>query len=226
MSATSAGAALALLQRDLQLALRRPDHALQPLLFAVFVAALFPLALGTDAETLAPIAGGVAWVVALLSLLIGLDSVYRGDHEDGSLDQMLISGQPLAVLCAARMLAHWLVIGLPLVLASPLLARMLGMPAEALVVASLSLALGTGILVAIGHVCAALAVAANRSVILVPLLVLPLAVPVLIFGAGSVQAVLVGMSPAVPLLLLAAGLALAIPLAPLACAAALRLNAG
>lgn len=226
MSATPVNAALAVLRRDLQLALRRPDDALQPLLFAVIVAVLFPFALGAEADRLAPIAGGVTWVVALLSLLIGLDAVYRSDQEDGSLDQMLISGQPLALLCAARMLAHWLVVGLPLVVLSPLIARMLGMPADALVATGVSLALGTGILVAIGHVCAALAVAANRSVILVPLLVLPLAVPVLIFGAGSVQAILVGLSPAVPLLLLAAGLALAIPLAPLACAAALRLNAG
>ncbi len=226
MRVTPLGAAAALLRRDLQMALRRPDDALQPLLFAVIVAALFPFALGVDAARLAPIAGGVAWVVALLALLIGLDAVYRGDEEDGSLDQLLVSGQPLALLCAGRMLAHWLVVGLPLVLVTPLLGRMLGMPARTLVVALVSLALGTGVLVAIGHVCAALAVAAKRSVILVPLLVLPLAVPVLIFGAGAVQADLIGLSPAAPLLLLAAGLALAIPLAPLATAAALRLNAG
>ncbi|MEO6064603.1 MAG: heme exporter protein CcmB [Lysobacterales bacterium] len=226
VSVTPLGAAAALLSRDLQMALRRPDDALQPLLFAVIVAALFPFALGADAARLAPIAGGVTWVVALLALLIGLDSVYRGDEEDGSLDQLLVSGQPLALLCAARMLAHWLVVGLPLVLVTPLLGRMLGMPARTLMVALVSLALGTGVLVAIGHVCAALAVAAKRSVILVPLLVLPLAVPVLIFGAGAVQADLIGLSPAAPLLLLAAGLALAIPLAPLATAAALRLNAG
>lgn len=226
MNATALGAAVALLQRDLRMALRRPDDALQPLIFAVIVAALFPFALGADAARLAPIAGGVTWVVSLLALLIGLDAVYRGDEEDGSLDQLLISGQPLALLCGARMLAHWLVVGMPLVLVTPLLARMLGMPSHTMLVALVSLALGTGVLVAIGHVCAALAVAANRSVILVPLLVLPLAVPVLIFGAGAVQASLVGLSPSVPLLLLAAGLALAIPLAPLACAAALRLNAG
>lgn len=226
MIATASGAAAALLRRDLQLALRRPGDALQPLLFAIIVAALFPFALGSDGARLAPIAGGVTWVVALLALLLGLNAVYRSDDEDGSLDQMIISGQPLALLCAARMLAHWLVAGLPLVLVTPLLAQMLGMPARAVVVALLSLALGSGVLVAIGHVCAALAVAANHSVILVPLLVLPLAVPVLIFGAGSVQATLLGLSPAVPLLLLAAGLALVIPLAPLACAAALRLNAG
>jgi len=226
VSVTPLRAAGALFRRDLHMALRRPDDALQPLLFSVIVAALFPFALGADAARLAPIAGGVMWVVALLALLIGLDSVYRGDEEDGSLDQLLISGQPLALLCAARMLAHWLVVGLPLVLVAPLLGRMLGMPAKTLVVALVSLALGTGVLVAIGHVCAALAVAAKRSVILVPLLVLPLAVPVLIFGAGAVQADLIGLSPAAPLLLLAAGLALAISLAPLACAAALRLNAG
>ncbi len=226
MTGTPVGAAAALFRRDLQLAVRRPDDALQPLLFAVIVAALFPFALGADATRLAPIAGGVAWVVALLSLLIGLDAVYRGDEEDGSLDQLLVSGQPLALLCAARMLAHWLVVGLPLVLVAPVLARLLGMPPNAWPVAIASLSLGTGVLVAIGHVCAALAVAAKRSVILVPLLVLPLAVPVLIFGAGAVQATLSGLSPTVPLLMLAAGLALAIPLAPLACAAALRLNAG
>ncbi len=225
MNPTPMRAARAMLRRDLALALRRPDDALQPLLFAVIVTALFPFALGTDAGRLAPIAGGVAWVVAQLALLLGLDAVYRDDADDGSLDQVLISGQPLALLCAARMLAHWLVVGLPLMLATPLLARLLGMPAQATVVSLISLGLGTGVLVAIGHVCAALAVAAKRSVILVPLLVLPLTVPVLIFGAGAVQAALVGLPPTAPLLLLAAGLALAISLAPFACAAALRLNA-
>ncbi len=212
--------------RDFLLGVRRPDDALQPLLFALIVTALFPLAIGADAARLAPIAGGVSWVVALLAILLGMDNVYRSDAEDGSLDQLLVSGQPLAVLCAARMLAHWLVVGLPLVLATPLLATMLGLPSTILGVALLSLALGTGALVAIGHVCAALAVAAKRSVILVPLMVLPLSVPVLIFGAGAVQATMVGLPATAPLLLLGAGLALAVPLAPVACAAALRLNAG
>lgn len=226
MSGAPLRAATALLRRDLRLAWSRPDDALQPLLFAIIVTALFPFALGAESSRLAPIAGGVAWVVALLALLLGLDAVYRSDEEDGSLDQMLISGQPLALLCATRMLAHWLVAGVPLVIAAPLLGSMLGLPAHALPVAFVSLAAGSGILIAIGHVCSALAVAAKRSVILVPLLVLPLAVPVLIFGAGAVQAELVGLSPAAPLLLLAAGLALAIPLAPLSCAVALRLNSG
>lgn len=226
MNATPTRAFLAVLRRDVQLGLRRPDDALQPLLFALIVTALFPFALGADSARLAPIAGGVSWVVALLALLLGMDSVYRSDAEDGSLDQLLISGQPLEVLCAARMLAHWLVVGLPLVLMTPLLAALLGMPSKTMGVAVASLALGTGVLVAIGHVCAALAVAAKRSVILVPLLVLPLSVPVLIFGAGAVQATLVGLPATAPLLLLGAGLALAVPLAPIACAAALRLNAG
>ncbi len=212
--------------RDLLLGVRRPDDALQPLLFALIVTALFPLAIGADAARLAPIAGGVSWVVALLAILLGMDNVYRSDAEDGSLDQLLVSGQPLAVLCAARMLAHWLVVGLPLVLATPLLATLLGLPSTVVGVALVSLALGTGVLVAIGHVCAALAVAAKRSVILVPLMVLPLSVPVLIFGAGAVQATMVGLPATAPLLLLGAGLALAVPLAPVACAAALRLNAG
>lgn len=226
MNHSSFTAAIGVLRRDLHLVLRRPEDALQPLLFAVIVAALFPFALGPDAARLAPIAGGVAWVVALLALLLGLDAVYRNDAEDASLDQWLVSGQPLALLCAARMLAHWLTVGVPLVAATPILARMLGMPAEATNVAFVALALGSGVLVAIGHVCAALAVSARRSVILVPLLVLPMAVPVLIFGAGAVQAQLLGLSPETPLLLLAAALALALPLAPIACAVALRLNSG
>ncbi len=226
MNASALGAFRAVFMRDLLLGLRRPDDALQPLLFALIVTALFPLAIGADAARLAPIAGGVSWVVALLAILLGMDNVYRSDAEDGSLDQLLVSGQPLAVLCAARMLAHWLVVGLPLVLATPMLATMLGLPSTIIGVALFSLALGTGVLVAIGHVCAALAVAAKRSVILVPLMVLPLSVPVLIFGAGAVQATMVGLPATAPLLLLGAGLVLAVPLAPVACAAALRLNAG
>jgi heme exporter protein B len=214
----------ATLRRDLLLLWRRRADALNPLLFALIVATLFPLALGPEARMLARIAGGVVWVTVMLASLLTLDSLFRGDAEDGSLDQAIASGQPLAVVAGAKMLVHWLGTGLPLTMAAPVLALMLGLDTTHVPVLVASLALGTPLLSMLGACCAALTVGMRRSGILLALLVLPLSVPVLIFGAGAVDATLAGVPAAAPLLLLGAGLALAVPLAPLACAAALRVG--
>ncbi|HVF36267.1 MAG TPA: heme exporter protein CcmB [Candidatus Saccharimonadia bacterium] len=214
----------ALLRRDLLVFWRHRSDALNPLVFALIVVTMFPLALGPDASKLAPIAGGVTWVTVVLASLLSLDALFRSDAEDGSLDLLVASGQPLALLAAARLLAHWLGTGLPLTLAGPVLAALLGLQAAAVATLAVALALGTPLLSLLGGACAALTVGLRRSGILLSLLVLPLTLPVLIFGAGAVEAAVSGATVQVPLLFLAAGLVLALPLAPLACAAAIRLN--
>jgi heme exporter protein B len=216
-------AARAQAQRDLRLVWRRRGDAAQPLLFALMVVALFPLALGSDPAQLARIAPGVLWVAVLLAGLLTLDSLYRSDVEDGSLEQMLLAPVPLAWLLAVRVLVHWATTALPLVLVTPLLAQLLYLPGELLPVLMVSLALGTPLLSLMGAVVAALTVGIRRSGMLLALLALPLFLPVLVFGAGSVMAAAQGLPWSGALLLLGAGLALALVLAPLAAAAAIRI---
>ncbi len=216
-------AARALVARDLRLLWRRRGDALQPALFALIVIVLFALALGSDAATLARVAGGVLWVAMLLSGLLALDTLFRGDAEDGSLEQWLLAPVPLAWLVLVRVSTHWATTALPLLLATPLLAELLGLPRAQWPVLLASLALGTPLLGLLGAVVAALTVGMRRSGILVALLALPLYVPVLVFGAGSVAASAQGLDPGGALLLLGAGLALAVVLAPLAAAAAIRI---
>jgi heme exporter protein B len=209
--------------RDLRLVWRRRGDAAQPLLFALMVVALFPLALGSDPAQLARIAPGVLWVAVLLAGLLTLDSLYRSDVEDGSLEQMLLAPAPLAWLLGVRVAVHWATTALPLVLVTPLLAELLYLPGELLSVLMVSLALGTPLLSLMGAVVAALTVGIRRSGMLLALLALPLFLPVLVFGAGSVMAAAQGLPWSGALLLLGAGLALALVLAPLAAAAAIRI---
>jgi heme exporter protein B len=216
-------AARAQAARDLRLVWRRRGDAAQPLLFALMVVALFPLALGADPAQLARIAPGVLWVAVLLAGLLTLDSLYRSDVEDGSLEQMLLAPVPLAWLLAVRVGVHWATTALPLVLLTPLLAELLFLPGELLPVLMVSLALGTPLLSLMGAVVAALTVGIRRSGMLLALLALPLFLPVLVFGAGSVMAAAQGLPWSGALLLLGAGLALALVLAPLAAAAAIRI---
>lgn len=210
-------------RRDLRLVWRRRGDAAQPMLFAVMVVALFPLALGADPQQLARIAPGVLWVAVLLAGLLALDSLYRGDLEDGSLEQMLLAPVPLAWLIAVRVAVHWVTTALPLVLLTPVLAELLYLPGELLPVLLVSLLLGTPLLSLLGAVVAALTVGIRRSGMLLALLALPLFLPVLVFGAGSVMAAAQGLPWAGALLLMAAGLVLAIVLAPLVAAAAIRI---
>lgn len=221
--ATPRRAAKAMLARDLRLAWRRRGDALQPLLFAVLVIALFPLALGSEREKLSVIAPGAIWIAALLAGLSGLDALYRSDSEDGSLEQLLLAPAPLSLLLGCRILVHWLTTTLPVILAAPLFGQLLYLPDRLLPTLLLSLLLGTPLLALLGAVVAALTVGMRRSGMLLPLLVLPLYVPVLVFGAGSVMAAAQGLDGIGAMLLLAAGLALALVLAPLAAAAAIRI---
>jgi heme exporter protein B len=217
-------AARAQAARDLRLVWRRRGDAAQPLLFSVMVVALFPLSLGADPAQLARIAPAVIWVAVLLSSLLTLDALYRSDVEDGSLEQMLLAPVPLAWLLAVRVAVHWATSALPLVLAAPLLAQLLYLPNALLPVLMASLLLGTPLLCLLGAVVAALTVGIRRSGMLLALLALPLFLPVLVFGAGGVMAAAQGLDSWLgALLMLGAGLALALVLAPLAAAAAIRI---
>jgi heme exporter protein B len=217
-------AARALVVRDLTLLWRRRGDALQPALFALLVVVLFALALGAEPAALARAAPAVLWLSVLLAGLLALDTLFRGDAEDGSLDQWLLAPVPLPWLVFVRTAMHWATTALPLLLATPVLAELLHLPSRELPVLMASLALGTPILSLLGAVVAALTVGMRRAGILVALLALPLYVPVLVFGAGSVAAAAQGLDPTGALLLLGAGLALALPLAPLAAAAAIRIS--
>jgi heme exporter protein B len=211
------------LARDLCLVWRRRGDALQPVLFALMVIALFPLALGSESPMLARIAPGVLWVAVLLAGLLTLDSLFRGDVEDGSLEQLLLSPVPLAWLIAMRVAVHWTVTALPMLLLTPFFAELLQLPHHLLAPLMLSLALGTPLLSLIGAVVAALTVGIRRSGMLLAVLALPLFLPVLVFGSGAVVAASQGLPWIGAIYILAAGLVLALVLAPLAAATAIRI---
>lgn len=211
-----------LLARELLLSLRHAADTLAALLFFVLAASLFPLAIGPSPKVLAGVAPGIVWVCALLAALLPLDRLFGADAEDGSLDLLLLAGQPAAAIAAIKALAHWLSTGLPLLLAAGPVAVMLQMPKAALPSLLGGLLLGSLVLSLLGMLGAAVVLGARRGGVLLPLLVLPLAVPVLIFGAGAPAAVALGLSPRPQLLFLAAMLLAALPLCPIAAGAALR----
>jgi heme exporter protein B len=221
---TTTAACVAVLGRDLALVWRRRGDALNPLLFAIIVVALFPFAIGPEQATLERIAAGAIFVALLLAMLLSLDALFRSDLEDGSLEQLVLSPHPLSLLLACKVAAHWLTTALPLLLIAPLAAQLLHLPAPVLPVLLGALALATPLLSLIGAVCVALTMGMRRSGMLLTLLVLPLIVPVLIFGAGACNAAQAGLPYAAPLLLLGAWLALTLVLAPLAAAAALKIS--
>jgi heme exporter protein B len=212
----------AVLGRELRLAARHGADTLGALLFFFVAGALFPLAIGPGPQTLARIAPGVVWVCALLAALLPLDRLFGGDFEDGSLDQLLVSGPPASLIAAAKAAAHWAVTGLPLLLAAGPLGIMLQMNPAALPALLAGLAAGTAVLSLLGTAGAAIVLGARRGGVLLPVLVLPLATPVLIFGTAAADAAGLGLSPRPHLLLLAAFLAACLPLCPLAAGAGLR----
>jgi heme exporter protein B len=216
-------ACAALLRRDLVLAWRRRGDIALPVLYAVIVVTLFPFALGPEPALLARIAGGVVFVTVLLAMLLSLDGLFRPDIDDGSMEQLMLAPQPLALLVGMKVLAHWLTAAVPLIVVAPVLAGMLHLPAPALPVLVLALAIATPLLSLLGAVLVALTAGAKRSGMLLALMLLPLCVPVVIFAAGAVAAAQDGLPWVAPIAWLGAGLALAVVLAPLACAAALRI---
>lgn len=214
-----------LLARDLRLAFRSRHELANPLIFFVLVVTLFPLAVTPSENLLSVMAPGVIWVSALLSVLLSLDRLFKQDYEDGSLDQLMLSPNPLVILVLAKVSAHWLLTGLPLVLIAPVLGMFMYVPDEAISVLVFSLLLGTPVLSLVGAIGVSLTVAVNRGGVLLSLIILPLYIPVLIFGANAVDVASDGLSVRGQLLFLGAMLALALSLAPLATAVALRITA-
>ncbi|NNF66963.1 MAG: heme exporter protein CcmB [Gammaproteobacteria bacterium] len=209
---------------DMRVAVRRWGELANPVIFFVAVGLLFPLSLSPEADLLGKISPGIIWVAALFSVLLGQESLFRPDLENGSLEQMTLSPQPLSALVFGKLVAHWSLSALPLVLLSPLLALALGMSAGGIGTTVITLLLGTPILVIISAIAAALTVGLNRGGLLLSILVLPLIVPVLIFGARAISLATTGEDPGAVLNLLGAILALALSLGPFAVAAALRIS--
>jgi len=214
----------AIARRDILLAWKRPGDVLNPLFFFAMVCTLFPLAVGPSADQLIFSGPGVLWVAALLSTLLSLNSLFMSDHEDGSLDQMLVSPQPLPVLALGKTLAHWLISGFPLVLISPLLAITYRMPTDVIGVLMLTLLLGTITLSLLGSIGAALTVGLHTGTALLSLLILPLAMPVLLLGANTVSLAAGNDVYATGIWALGAYAIAALSLAPYATAAALRIS--
>lgn len=212
------------IRRDLLLAFRRRSDVLTTLFFFVIVATLFPLGVGPEAALLRTMAPGILWVAALLASMLALGRLFALDYADGTLEQMLLSPEPLTVIVIGKLIAHWLVSGLPLVLLAPLLAVQFDLPRESVAVLFFSLLIGTPVLSLIGSIGAALTLGVRGGGVLVSLLVLPLYIPVLIFGAGAVGAEASGLGGSAHLLLLGGVLAGAAALAPWATATALRIS--
>lgn len=216
-------AVLGVVRRDLLLAMRRKSDAAAPVFFFVIVASLFPLGLGPEPELLRRIGPGVLWVGALLAAMLAAARIFASDYEDGTLEQMALSPEPLVALVLGKLAAHWLVSGLPLIVVAPLLGLQFGLPFDTIVLLAVSLALGTPVLGLVGAIGAALTLGVRGGGMLVALLVLPLYVPALVFGAGAVDAVLAGTGAGAHLSLLGACLVLAAFFAPWAITAALRI---
>jgi heme exporter protein B len=213
----------AIVARDVRLAFRRGGEAILTVMFFLIAVALFPLGVGPEPAVLARIAPGVLWVAALLAATLSLDRLFRADHEDGSLDLLALAPLPLELVVLAKAFAHWLTTGLPLTVAAPVLALLLQLDVTSWPVLIAAMALGTPTLSLVGAIGASLTLGARRGGVLASLIVLPLFVPVLIFGTSAIDATLAGVETGPPLLILGAFLLAALPLAPLATAAALRL---
>jgi heme exporter protein B len=216
-------ACAAVLRRDLTLAWRRRGDIVMPVLYALIVITLFPFALGPEEALLQRIAGGAVLVTMLLAMLLALDAMFRSDIEDGSLEQLILSPQPLALMLGMKILAHWITTALPLIIIAPLLAGMLHLPTAVMPVLVYALLLSTPLLSLLGAVLVALTAGTRRSGMLLALMLLPLCVPVVIFAAGAVAAAQQGLPWLAPIAWLGAALVMALVLAPLACATALRI---
>jgi len=216
-------AVLAIIRRDLLLAMRRKSEVLTVLFFFIIVVSLFPLGIGPESALLKKIAPGILWVAALLATMLGLARLFAPDHADGTLEQMVLAPAPLGLLVTGKIAAHWITTGLPLVLLAPVLGLQFDLSTDAIGVLVVALLLGTPLLSLIGAIGAALTLGLRGGGVLLSLLVLPLYVPALIFGAGAVEAHISGMGAGGHLSLLAALLALAVFFAPWATTAALRI---
>ena len=212
-----------ILARDIKVALRRQSDVMAVFFFFIIAASLFPLGSGADPKLLSAMAPSVLWVTALLSCMLSLSRMFASDYADGTLEQMMLSNQPAVLIVLMKILAHWMLSGLPLVLVAPLIGLQFNLGSAELQILAVSLLMGTLALSLIGSIGAALTLGIRGSGVLIAILVLPLYIPVLVFGAGAVNAVSIGMSPNGALSLLGAVLAMTLVFAPLASAAALRI---
>ena len=210
--------------RDLRIAFRQPGEMLNPVIFFLMVVTIMPLGVSANGQALALLAPGLLWVIALLASLLSLDTLFRSDYEDGSLELIILSSQPLYFMVMAKVLAHWLSVGLPLAIFSPLLGVLLSLPAPGYWPLCVSLLLGTLVLSFLGAIGAALTVSLRKGGLLLSLITLPLYVPVLIFGASAVTMAVAGWGMGGAMAMLAAFAALALVLAPLAIAGALKIS--
>ncbi len=215
---------LALVKRDLTLGLRRKSQIYQPLVFQLLVVTMFPLGLGSGAKTLALIAPAVIWILALLASLLTLDQIFKNDYDDGSVESYVLTSYPLPLSVMAKVMAHWLLSGLPLVLFSPIIGVLLHLPSSSYGILMLSLLIGTPIFSFMGSIGSALTMSLKHGGLLLTILVMPLLTPVLIFGASAVVESALGNSAAQALLLLSGLLILSITLIPFAAAAAIKIN--
>ena len=221
---TTAAAFRATLARDLLIAYKRKNDIVNPFMFFLIVATLFPIGISPDPQRLGEIAAGVLWISALLAAMLSMDNLYRADYEDGSLEQLLLSPHPLYFMVLAKNISHWLVSGLPVVLASPLIAYMLNLSADAYFALFMTLLLGTPVLSLLGSIGVALTVGLGSRGLILAVITLPMSVPVLIAGTMAVQQTLNGAPLTGYLAILGAMLLVSITLAPLASAAALRIS--
>jgi len=217
-------AMIAVFSRDVRVAFRQRQDLLNPLLFFVMVVTLFPLGVSPEVEFLRQSGAGILWVAALLSVLLSLDHLFRHDFDDGTLEQLVLQPQPLFLLVLAKTVAHWMLTGLPLVLLTPILGIMVHLEGNSIAILCLTLLIGTPVLSLIGAIGAALTLGLRSAGVLLSLLIIPLYIPVLIFGTGTVAAASEGASVAGYLALMGAFLVLALTLAPFASAAALRIS--
>ncbi len=216
---------LCILTRDITLAMRRRTDVLTTLFFFVIVVSLFPLGVGSERELLRELGPGVVWVAALLASMLALERLFAADYDDGTLEQMLLAGQPLSLLVLAKVVAHWLLTGLPLVIIAPLMSMQYALDGTAIWVMMASLAVGTPVLSLLGAIGAALTLGLRGGGILLSLLILPLYIPVLVYGAGAVSVSSIEIADTQPYFaLLGAFLLAALVLAPPASAAALRIS--
>ncbi|MGO1501927.1 MAG: heme exporter protein CcmB [Marinobacter sp.] len=227
LASTNVGALAAMrgvFARDMKVAFRQKQDLLNPLLFFIMVVTLFPLGVSPEVSFLSVAGAGILWVAALLSVLLSLDHLFRHDFDDGTLEQLVLQPQPLFLLVLAKTLAHWMLTGLPLVLLTPVLGVMLHLEGNSIAVLCLTLLIGTPVLSLIGAIGAALTLGLRSAGVLLSLLIIPLYIPVLIFGTGTVAAAAEGASVGAYLALMGAFLMLALTLAPFAAAAALRIS--
>ncbi|GLX79169.1 heme exporter protein B [Thalassotalea insulae] len=218
------GAFLLIFKRDLTIAFRHKDDILNPLLFFIIVITLFPLGIGPEPQTLARVAPGIIWVAALLSTLLSLDRLFKSDHSDGSLEQMLLSPHPLFLIVLAKIFAHWCLTGLPLIFVAPILAVLLNLNEQSYLALMLTLLLGTPVLSFLGAIGVALTVGIKKGGVLLSLLVLPLYIPVLIFATSAIDTAAMNLPYSGQLAIIAAFLIGSLTLSPFAVSAALKVS--